>query len=319
MDAIDAGALPVTESQLAEAADVHAEALAVCMNSDRVLLEVAHELETAGVGFRVLKGVACATVDYAEPSLRCYGDLDVLIESSGYSETIAALLRAGYVRAWPELRAGFERRFGKGVVLVRDGFELDVHRTLVSGYFGLAIDLEDLFGRPATFEVAGVALPCLSAEQRFIHACYHAALARRPRLVPLRDVGQMLTSGHLDEADVVDCAYRWRGQSVVARGVRLAVETLGLPEFSGIAMWARHFRASKRDRRAISAYAGPRPAEAGRAVSALRIIPGVTGKAEFLRAMLVPDESYLGWAGQRRLSWLRRAKRALARGTEDLP
>ncbi|MBA3621797.1 MAG: hypothetical protein H0W51_05695 [Euzebyales bacterium] len=52
----------------------------------------------------------------------------------------------GYRRSWPQLRPGFDRRFGKGAPLRRDeGWELDLHRTFVMGPFGLTVDLDGLF------------------------------------------------------------------------------------------------------------------------------------------------------------------------------
>ena len=64
---------------------------------------------------------------------------------------------SGHVRRRPEPRPGFEVRFGKASVHTHpdDGIEVDLHRTLVLGPFGLWIDPEELLDRREPFLLGG--------------------------------------------------------------------------------------------------------------------------------------------------------------------
>ena len=74
-------------------------------------------LAEAGVDARVLKGVAIAHLDHADPDERVYGDADLLVERGEYRPALAALIGAGFRRARPPVRGWREHRFAKAVVL----------------------------------------------------------------------------------------------------------------------------------------------------------------------------------------------------------
>ena len=107
--------------------------------------------------FVVIKGASVARTVYVEPCLRSFGDLDLLVRTADYGRACALLGRLGHERQRPEPRPGFEVRFGKASVHrhPEDRIEVDLHRTLVLGPFGLWIDPEELLNRRQTFDVAG--------------------------------------------------------------------------------------------------------------------------------------------------------------------
>ena len=78
-----------------------------------------------------------------------------------------------------EPRPGFDSRFSKGAAFTMPGGrDIDLHRTFVSGPFGLSVDLGGLFATSTPFVVGGRRLLGLGRTERFLHACYHAALGR---------------------------------------------------------------------------------------------------------------------------------------------
>ncbi len=69
-----------------------------------------------------------------------------------------------------------------------DAIEVDIHRTLASGPFGVA-SLDPLWARPAATVVVGdTALPALDPIAAFVHACIHAVTGARTVTSTLRDV-----------------------------------------------------------------------------------------------------------------------------------
>ena len=110
-----------------------------------------------GIDFVVLKGPALAHTRYRDPSLRLFADLDLLVRSGQVDRRLAPPSAEPARRpppSCPSCGHGFDDRFGKEVMLrtpatadAPDGFEIDLHRTLIAGALGLTIPLDELFAR----------------------------------------------------------------------------------------------------------------------------------------------------------------------------
>ncbi len=293
--AIDEEAFPVTPEQAEEARARHLDHLARALYLERRLLELSEDLNGAGVGWRVLKGSAVAHLDYDDPSLRTFADLDVLVAGEHMAAAAAALVRTGHRRRFPEPRPGFDRRFGKGAVFVApDGREVDVHRTLAEGPFGEAVETSDLWVDPAPFELGGTRLLALGGEARFLHACVHAVLGDvPPRLLALRDVAEMATGGDLDPVAVAARARAWRADAVVAEAVSRAWGAFALPGSHGWARWAGEHRRPWGQRRLLAVYLDPSTTYARKAAASVWAIRGPRAKAAYLAALAFPDRRYV--------------------------
>ena len=151
--AVENGDLPVTPDQRTLVADRHLEAMCHTLYLERLLLDLAGHLDDAAIPFRLLKGSSVASLDYEDPCLRPFVDVDLLVESATFDRTVAVLESAGVRRLWAAPRPGFDRRFGKGSTLLSpEGYEVDLHRTFVSGPWGLTVRLDDLWEGSRTFE-----------------------------------------------------------------------------------------------------------------------------------------------------------------------
>jgi hypothetical protein len=171
-----------------------------------------------------------------------------------------------------------------------------VHRTFVTGPFGLKVHLDDLWGPGAPFDVAGRTLSALPIEARLLHACYHAALGDSPpRLVPHRDIAQLILAADFDEARLRALATRWKADAVVATGIAAAWDLLGICDVNAVSTWAQRYRFSTADRRALSLRHSN---YAAKNVAALSAVAGLRGKAAFLRALVLPEHGYV--AGRKR-------------------
>lgn len=305
--AILSGELPALDEQLEQASAARVWALETCLRLEADLLDAVDLLRAAGVDVTVLKGPATAHLDYEDPSRREFGDIDVLVRSEHWDDAVATLRAAGYERRYQEVRRGFDRRFGKGACFRAPvGTELDVHRTLVMGPFGLTIPLSDLWdGEGTPLPLAGRVLRALPPELRFLHACYHAALGNpRRRLVPVRDVVEMLERARdpLDLDAVLEIARRWKGEIVVARAVRIADDTFGLGDHE-LARWARGRVPDRRESRALATYSDVSVGYAARSFAALSSLDRWRDKAAFAFAMAFPDRRF--GAGRHSGRWRR--------------
>lgn len=289
------GALPTSPEQAEEAALAHRASMVTALALEATLFRTAALLEETGIDHRVLKGSGVAHLDYPDPALRSFGDVDLLVRSSQFDAAVEALVAAGHRRKFPEPRPGFDRRFGKGSCLVSPaGYEIDLHRTLAMGPYGVGIRLDDLWGRSTTFELGGRQFNALGPEERFLHACFHAALGdKTPRLASLRDVAQMQLARPLDPDLTRRLSSSWGADAVVARAMRMAADVLGLESDGPLARWAKGFSPSRRDQRSLAVYIGPTPTYAAKSFAAVRAIPGIRAKAAFVFTLALPERRYL--------------------------
>jgi hypothetical protein len=307
--AVADGAFPVDASQLTDVEQWELESALLAVFLERALLEVWDSLSEQRIPTRVLKGPALAHTAYPDPSMRGFGDIDILVPGADFDSAVSLLVAAGGERRYAEPRPGFTRRFGKGVALVRsDGYEVDLHRTFVAGPYGLLVQAAELFARHSSFWVGGQELLGLEREAQFVGACYHAVLgAAVPRLAPLRDVLQLVLHKHFVFARAQELSKNWHGEAVVALAIRTACDVLGVaPEFE-VAQWAHAYRTTERDRRYLAAYVESSRSYARQALAGVTAVRGIRAKVSYIAALAAPDSKYLH---EREGSYARRALRA---------
>ena len=308
--AVRAGHFPVTDAQGEQVLRRHVQAMTSVLLLEQSLLATVDLLELAGVEVRVLKGSAVALLDYPEPSLRSFGDVDLLVRSAEFDAAVEALSSAGYRRRYPQPQPGFDRRFSKGAsFFTPDGHELDLHRTFVMGPYGMTIRSEDLWRGSQAFQLAGRTLHALDPEGRVLHAAFHAALGNWPaRLAPHRDLAEMLLFRRIDESQVRATAQTWQAEAVLARAVHGAWELLGLADVTGLSTWSARHQPTDRDVKFIDLYSNPQNNYAAKSFAAVRVVPGLRNKLGYLRALALPERSYLD---QRHASFTARLRHGL--------
>lgn len=310
LGAVEAGALPAGAEQGRRATALHAAAVRITLLAERVLLDAAVALDAARIPLRVLKGAAHAHLLYADPTLRPFIDADVLVPPACFGDALSTLGRAGWSPVLPELRPGFRARFGKAATLRSEGRpEVDLHRTLAAGRFGLALPVDELFDGGMPFPLGGRTLLGLDPVARALHACYHAALGDpRPRLLSLRDVAECVQDVGLEPLRAR--ARTWRGEAVLARAVLLTGRTLRLPG-DELSAWADRHRAGLGERIALRSHGAERSSGA-QLLAALPVL-GARAKLDLAFALLVPERAYVEGVGGR-LAWVRRVGAAMGRG-----
>jgi hypothetical protein len=215
------------------------------------------------VRFVVLKGVGSACTLYPDPADRLYGDVDLLVAGEDFDRAAAVVSGLGGERHSPDPQQGFVARFGKSATFSLDGrWEVDLHRTFHLGPFGLAAGRHDLFAEPsAEVVVAGRPVPVPGPSTALVAASFHSVLpADDRRLVPLRDVAELLRPGRVDAARCVALAVRWEAALVLAAAVDGASELFGLPRWSPLQRWAAGYEPSARERRWLSRHHDDRSA-----------------------------------------------------------
>lgn len=292
--AVQDGAFPATDDQARMVRAVHRSEVMRTMFLERELGSLVDLLDAHDVDHRVLKGVAVARLDHADPVLRSFVDLDVLVRGRDVDRAVAVLGAAGFVRTLAEPRKGFDRRFDKGMTLRPSaGYELDLHRTFVLGPWGAVIDPDRLWSKWDEFDLNGRQVRALGQPFRLLHACYHAALGDWPlRLSSLRDVLVML-AGASESGGIRELAQSWGVSAVVAAAIADAERLLGIEPMGDLSNWAHTFVPSRRDERWLALHTTPDKTFAAQAIATVRMLPGWRSKGAYLAALLFPDSSYM--------------------------
>jgi hypothetical protein len=300
--AVAGGALDLEPDEFRVVAAAHEEAMNEALYLEEVLVEAIDVLAAVGIDHRVLKGSALAHVVHPDPSERCFGDNDVLVAAADIDAAVAALVDRGAVRPVPPLSASYDRRFAKSVTLSWAGTELDLHRTLAAGPYGLLIDLDDLTRDPVEYLLGGRALRTLPTDQHLLHGAIHVALGDvEARLGNVRDLALLSRRPSLHCDAVVETAARWDCAAPVALGLRMTA-ALG-HELSPIEEWAQEFEIGESDRRRLEAYSTRSKRFRRQALASLRVL-GWRDRMAFTRALLVPSGANRAARGRSRRSQL---------------
>ncbi len=316
-DAVENGRVAVDDGQLDSLTQRYLVWLSNSLEVERLLLRVAECCAQAGIEMRVLKGAALARLAYPDPSSRVFADLDLLIPATRFDDAVRlAVDELGGTQSIVELRPGFDREFGKDATVLVGRVELDLHRTFVTGPFGLTIPLDDLFTDSTPLVIGGRTFSALGPTALLMHAFYNAALGDYPvRLCSLRDLMLLSERPEADFRQIRVWARQWRAAAVVQRGAALVVETLGLPGSHGLWQLAG-LDVPRRERWALASYLTPARSYS-RPLASLLVIPGVRARMRLAGALVRPSAAYLHSRGWTERSHIRRAVARFRKADRD--
>jgi len=170
----------------------------------RPLAELLQACADAGLEIIVLKGAALAETVYPRPSLRWFGDLDVLVRPEDAERARTLLMGLGYVcddAAWDDLAArhscqvNFFKHTDKGPVVV------ELHTDLLNNLLfrdQVQVDHAGLWTRARPATLAGVATRVLGPEDQILHLCLHLASHYFAAPNSLRDIAQVCAASDVD-------------------------------------------------------------------------------------------------------------------------
>ena len=188
-------------------------------------------MAAADLPWLVVKGPVVAEQLYAQPELRTYGDLDLIVPAAAFGDAVRALEREGAEvidRNWRLLVR--EGRAQLHLVLAF-GTLADLHWHVLNQRWlrrSFTISMDDLFSRRQLVDAGGVWTPTLDGVDTLLHLCVHAALSGGNRLSWLSDITRAITA-ELVWPQVVERAEQWSARSAVYVMLRRAQQTLGAP------------------------------------------------------------------------------------------
>lgn len=288
--AVEVGAVVIDEPTRHQFFEEMVVRLVNDLRAESECVTVTKLLAEAGIQSVVLKGLAVAHLDYPDPSQRSTTDVDLLVRAVDIERATELLTDAGFRRDLPERRRGFDRRFAKDVTLYGPRrVEIDLHRTLLRGPFGAAIDLDELWASQEPLLVEG--LPdrqALDRPSRLLHAAYTVAVAdARPSLANMCDVALLASDPQMDWDTVRGRTARWRADAIVTDAVAAAAAATGLQV--GVPPMGRSERTSQRWRRLYASGGGSLVAATMGTACAL----GPGAAVRYLGDLVLPDRAYV--------------------------
>lgn len=241
--------MATAEQVLALTQDWHQQ-LREAVNAETLLLSVAKQLYEAGIVWAVLKGAGLAHTVYEHPSLRCFADVDVLIHPAHWKAAVKLL--DSQASETPQVNK-FVARYGKGRTVQAGSVELDLHRRLAVGWFGVRCDHRRLLDNPTTFSVAGQSIPVLSPSAQLVHASVHFVLGGNPGPRAARDV-IVLAANDVVLRDAFDLAVKCGLAAVLHTAVKTLWHELDLRQSSTVDK-VLAYKCSRQERRVLNTFA----------------------------------------------------------------
>jgi hypothetical protein len=287
-----AGTLLLSEAQAEDLLERHREAMVWSLLLEQRLLRIRDRFVSDDIPFVVLKGPAVAHTAYPDPSWRSFADLDLLVPAGYLRRACSSLRVMGFSRLSPELRRGFDERFGKAIThRGPDRIDVDLHRTLAAGPFGVRIDAHVLHTSTDTFELAGTTMRRLDDTGLLLHSCIHAALGDDPpSLHAIRDVVQTAALPGVSWEWFAEQVERWRLVAVVDRAFGLVRRTLGI---TIDAAGELALRPAPDEVRLVGAYRRAERTSGSLTLETFRAIDGWGSKAAFARSVALPSRSFV--------------------------
>lgn len=306
-----AGDHELTDSQLQTVRAAQVDVMGAAVRFEHDLLEVHALLAEQGIDPAVLKGAATAHTDYASPSLRQFGDIDLLVAPDAFPHACAVLASNGWRQAYVLPR--HHERFTHAITF-RQGnrVEVDLHQRVAHRALGLLMPPDELLEAAVEYELAGHALRALCTAHRLIHAAVHTGASRGTyrRLSSVADVLVIADANAGSARGVLVQADQWRIRSLVRTTIEGAYAAASLPVPDA---WRSAVLDPTRHRNTLvdRAYLGPDRRPAAEELAYVQLLPTWRDRARYLRGYFATDPDYAerkrrsGVVAQARYLWTR--------------
>ncbi len=197
------------------------------------LIELVKFFEANGIKILPFKGPVLAIEAYGDPSLRKFNDLDVLVQPKQFKKAVTLLTESGWESmtsvSWLTKRNwNISRKKDIYFVDRERNVNLELHWKLSGSHFGLPREMNGLWERLGSIELAGTELSTLRFNDLLIYLCLHGARHSWERFGWVCDIHQVVVSkGAVDWEQLFIESRKLGCENVVALGLRLINDFFG--------------------------------------------------------------------------------------------
>lgn len=203
----------------------------------RLTGELVRLLETFGkakISALVIKGPVLAAQAYADPSLRTYGDLDLLVRQRDIRHATELMIASGYEAAVSLAAIDAGKIPGQYLFSKLDSkLVVELHNDLTLRHFPRPLPLEEFFARQVCVYIDGREVPAPCVEDELVLICVHGAKHFWERLSWVADVAGLVSrQASMDWERAASTAKAVQAERLLHAGLRLAIDVLHakLPE-----------------------------------------------------------------------------------------
>lgn len=203
----------------------------------RLTAELFRLLEVFGkenVSVLAIKGPVLAARAYADPSVRAFGDLDLLVRQSDIRHATALMIASGCQSAIPLDAIDAGKIPGQYLFSKPDSQLLvELHNDLTLRYFPRPLPIEDFFARQIRVPLDAHDVPAPCVEDELVLVCIHGAKHFWERLSWIADVAGLVSlQRNIDWERAASTARIVQSEHLLHAGLLLAADVLHaqLPE-----------------------------------------------------------------------------------------
>src|SRR6202521_3726679 len=192
------------------------------------LFRILNRFTSEGIGALVVKGPVLAVQASGDPTMRAYGDLDLLVRQRDIRRATELMIAAGYEAAVP-LSAIDAGKIPGQYLFSQPQLKLlvELHNDLTLRYFPRRLPLEAFFARQIRVPLDAHEAPALSVVDELVLICVHGAKHFWERLMWIADVAALVSrQTGIDWQRVADSAKAVGAERMVHTGLRLASDLL---------------------------------------------------------------------------------------------
>jgi hypothetical protein len=187
-----------------------------------------------GISALVIKGPVLAAQAYADPSVRTYGDLDLLVRQRDIRRATELMIASGYQAAVSLDAIDAGKIPGQYLFSKADPKLLvELHNDATLRYFPRPLPVEEWFARQVRVCLDGHQAPAPCVEDELVLICIHGAKHFWERLSWIADVAGLVTQQtSIDWERAASSAKALQAEHLLHTGLRLAADVLRaeLPE-----------------------------------------------------------------------------------------
>ena len=200
------------------------------------LFRVLELFVSEGIGAMVIKGPVLATRAYANPAIRSYSDLDLLVRQRDIRRATVLLVAAGFTSAISLDAIDAGKIPGQYLFSKPDSnLIVELHNDFTLRYFPRRLPLEQYFAHQTRVRLDAHEIPALSVEDELVLICIHGAKHFWERLMWIADVAGLISrQKSMDWRRVEDSARFLGAQRMLHAGLRLAADLLKVQMPEGI-------------------------------------------------------------------------------------
>lgn len=147
-----------------------------------------------GISALVIKGPVLAVQAYGDPSLRSYGDLDLLVRQQDIRRATETMMASGYQAAVPLDAIDAGRIPGQYLFAKPDSKLLvELHNDRTLRYFPRPLPIADFFARQISVRIDSREVPAPCLEDELVLVCVHGAKHFWERLSWIADVAGLVS------------------------------------------------------------------------------------------------------------------------------